>query len=83
MNNSDLARFEAAWEEAVTEQDKRGWGRFRRFWRYLRQHFAQDAGLRKPESQTIFLSESRVMTKDGHVLYIDPRCSGCREKFKV
>lgn len=88
MENRDLARFESAWNEAITEQQDRRWRRIRkllRFLRLLRQPFASGGTLpeRKKNKDEIVvqISPAQVMTRDGHILYIDPRCQHCREFF--
>lgn len=84
MNSGDISRFERAWEEAVKAQDNRGWGRIRRIWRRLRSHYAGGTlpeYRKKKDSQLIQISPAKVMTRDGHILTIDPRCKHCREFF--
>lgn len=84
MNSGDISRFERAWEEAVKAQDNRGWGRIRRIWRRLRSHYAGGTlpeYRKKKDSQLIQISPAKVMTRDGHILTIDPRCDKCREFF--
>lgn len=86
LENGDTSRFEAAWEEAVKEEENRFWRRFRRSakriarWAKQRTFLADREGRGRDELTKI--SPEAVMTKDGHILYIDPRCAKCRERFK-
>lgn len=84
MTNGDIARFETAWDEAEAERNNTGWRKLCQLWQKVRQQLSELARptrrVREAE-QLIIISESKVMTEDGHVLYIDPRCDHCRELF--
>jgi flavin-dependent dehydrogenase len=82
VTNGDTSRYEEAWNEAVEYENRKRWRRIRRVGRWLRQQLSSAGKVRSQEEDVVRISPEAVMTKDGHILYIDPRCERCREYFR-
>lgn len=84
MNSDNISRFERAWEEAVKAERDSCWGRIRRLWRSIRSYYSGGKlpdYKPKKDDMVVRISPTQVMTRNGQILMIDPRCDKCKETF--